>query len=302
MSSSYYLHLDESYRDGGRLIAVAGLICAAEDLKSVAEAWIAMRETMDLDEDEPLKWNMSGNNAVRKRLDGAGFDNRERRSRMIDVIREAPITLLAELIYDERGSRRPPIDFYKDALDWLLLLFRNFITDQRPIPPGPHVVVLDQPSPSPPARPTPDPRFSWLVDRQTIWYRIYRAVYEYGWHFPAARNPRVRAMKENGFYPSVVVSHAKFNPLLEMADAVVGLAFDFAYHNIHYAEVGGELPDIAWQDEQFMRIAGKFRSKPNGDILNRGFAIFPQTAPACAEFKGWVTRLCTHERFATFRE
>ena len=87
-----------------------------------------MREAMDLDEDEPLKWNMSQSSATRRRLDEAGWTNRDRRAQMIGVIRAAPITLLADLIYDDRESRRPPLDFYKEALDWLLLRFRNFVT------------------------------------------------------------------------------------------------------------------------------------------------------------------------------
>lgn len=298
MSDAYYLHLDESYR--GKLIAVGGFICAADDLRAVEEAWLGIREQMGLDEGEPLKWNMSESNAVRKRLDAAGWTNRERRRLMIDVIRAAPITLLADVIFDERDTKRPPLDFYKEALDWLLLRFRNFITDRSPAPPGPHVVVLDQPSPAPAARPTDDPRFSWLVNRETIWYRVYRRAYEIGWRFPWAQHQKVGSLRRDGFYPSAAISHAKFNPLLEVADAVVGLTFDFAYYNINRSK-GNDLPDMDWQDEQFMRVARKFRAKWDGDILRYGFAVFPSTTPAFTEFARWVTTLCTDEAFARFR-
>ena len=298
MSDSYYLHLDESYR--GKLIAVGGFICAAEDLRAVEEAWIEMREEMGLEEDEPLKWNLSQSSAVRKKLDAAGCDNRARRRAMIEVIREAPITLLADVIYDERESKRPPLDYYKEALDWLLLRFRNYVTDLPVRPPGPQMVVLDQPSPAPPARPTEDPRFSWLVERETIWYRVYQRAYEDGWRFPWARHDKVHSLRRAGFYPSVVISHAKFNPLLEIADAVAGLSLDFAYYNINKAK-GGTLPDMDWQDEQFMKVARKFRARWNGDILSYGFAVFPSTTPAFASFTGWVTTLCTDDQFASFR-
>jgi hypothetical protein len=298
VSDSYYLHLDESYR--GKVIAVGGFICAAEDLRAVEDAWVEMRDEMDLDEDAPLKWNLSQSSAVRKKLDAAGWDNRARRTAMIGVIREASITLLADVIYDERESRRPPLDYYKEALDWLLLRFRNYVTDQAVQPPGPHMVVLDQPSPAPPARATEDPRFSWLVNRETIWYRVYRRAYLDGWRFPWARHGKVHSLRSDGFYPSVVISHAKFNPLLEIADAVAGLSLDFAYYNINKAE-GEELPDVDWQDEQFMRVARKFRAKWNGDILTYGFAVFPSTTPAFAPFSRWVTTLCTDDQFASLR-
>jgi hypothetical protein len=63
----------------------------------------------------------------------------------------------------------------------------------------------------------------------------------------------------------------------------------------------GRLPQMEWQDEQFMRVARKFRHQPNGDILGRGFAIFPRTAPACSEFKTWVTTLCTADEYSSLR-
>lgn len=297
--TSFVLHLDESYRSD--LIAVGGFICASENLRAVEEAWLAIRREMGLTSDEPLKWNMSESSAARRRLDAAGWRNRERRKRMIDAIRAAPIILLADVIYDDRDGRRPPLDFYKEALDWLLLRFRNFITDLVPIPAGPHFVVLDQPSPAPPARPTPlDPRYAWLEDRQTIWYRVYRHAYEEGWRFPYASHSRVHSLRADNFYPSAVISHAKFDPLLEVADAVAGLAFDFAFYNLHRATAAG-LPDMKWQDEQFMRVARKFRARPSGDILNWGFALFPSHAPAFDAFTRWVTLLCTDPSFAPFR-
>jgi len=174
------------------------------------------------------------------------------------------------------------------------------VTDISPAPPGPHVVVLDQPSPASPARPSDDARFAWLANRETIWYLVYRHAYQVGWRFPWARYQQVGSLRRDGFLPSVVISHAKFNPLLEIADAVAGLALDFAFHNIKNAK-GEALPDIAWQDEQFMKVAGKFRAKWDGDILTYGFALFPSRAPLFEEFARWVTRLCTDEKFAKLR-
>lgn len=255
---------------------------------------------MGLDGGDPLKWNMSESSAVRKKLDRAGWDNQARRALMIEVIREAPITLLADVIYDVRGSKRPPLDFYKEALDWLPLRFRNFVTDMSPIPPGPHVVVLDQPSPAPPARPTDDPRFSWLANRETIWYRVYRRAYKEGWRFPWAQHGKVHSLRQDGFYPSAVISHAKFNPLLEAADAVAGLSLDFAFYNLRRGE-DGRLPETGWQDEQFAKVVRKFRARWDGNILKYGFALFPSSAPAYEAFADWINKLSTKAEFASMR-
>jgi hypothetical protein len=146
--------------------------------------------------------------------------------------------------------------------------------------PGAHLVVLDQPSPAPAARPGLEARFDWLANRETIWYRVYKEAYEEGWVFPMAQRNNVGPMRLDGFYPSVVVSHAKFNPLLEIADAVVGLSLDFAYYNLARS-MAGQLPDLDWQDEQFIQVVKKFRADPrSGAILNWGYALFPRRAPA----------------------
>jgi len=294
--SSFFLHLDESVK--GNVIAVGGFICAADDLRDVAAAWVAMRESMGIDEDEPLKWNYGEKEDVRVRIEKEGWSNIERRKLMIEVIRGAPITLLADVIYDDRASKRSPLDFYKEALDWVVLRFRNFITDMTPPPAGPHLVVLDQPSPAKPARPDDDPRFRWLVNRETIWYHVYRFAYEVGWRFSRARHERVQSLRGEGFYPSVLISHAKFNPLLEIADAVAGMASDFAHYNL---KDGTAQPPVAWQDEQFMKVVRKFRAKWNGDILSYGFALFPNSTPGYDQFTKWVTDMCTDSDYAELR-
>jgi hypothetical protein len=132
--NSYYLHLDESIK--GDLIAVGGFICGTDDLVTTNQAWLAMRERMGLTADEPLKWNYSQNNAVRKRIELDGWTRRERRGLMIETIRQVPITLLADVIYDDRNGRRPPLDFYKDALDWLICVSATSLPTSRQGPWG----------------------------------------------------------------------------------------------------------------------------------------------------------------------
>src|SRR4051812_18324137 len=107
--SSYLMHLDESLR--GHLLSVGGFICEYGDVAAIESAWMEMRREMGLDDTEPLKWNYGSTSTVRRRIEGAGWTNIERRGAMIDVIRDVPVTLMADVLYDDRGSRRPALDF-----------------------------------------------------------------------------------------------------------------------------------------------------------------------------------------------
>ncbi len=292
--AGYFLHLDESLR--GRFLALGGFICDAESLSLVEERWLAARRTMGIASSEPLKWNYSQNQSVRRRIEEEGWSNVQRRREMIDAIRDSPVVLLADVLYDEREGRRGPLDFYRHALDWLVLRFRNFVTDRGAT--GPHIVVLDQPSPAAVGRPGfTDERLAWLSDRERIWYVHYREKRENGFTFQGGG---VRPLREDGFYPSVLLSHAKYNVLLEVADAVAGLALDFAQYNVERA-AAGQLPEMAWQDEQFARVASKFRSDTNRNAFNWGFALFPPRTPAYDQVAAWVRRLCTDEAFGVMR-
>jgi hypothetical protein len=90
----------------------------------------------------------------------------------------------------------------------------------------------------------------------------------------------VPALSRASFYPSVVVSHAKFNPVLEIADAVAGLALDFAEYNLRTADED-ELPDVGWQDEQMIRAAAKFRAGPTGEIHRLRLHGIPRSHAGC---------------------
>ena len=54
-----------------------------------------------------------------------------------------------------------------------------------------------------------------------------------------ARYTAVHSLKADGFYPSALVSHAKFNPLLEVADAVVTAGADAGTFEVAFALPGG---------------------------------------------------------------
>lgn len=283
--ASYLMHLDESLR--GNLLSVGGFICDYSDLASIEAGWMDMRRGMGLEDTEPLKWNYGSTSTVRRRIEADGWTNIERRAAMIEVIRDVPVTLMADVLYDDRGGRRPALDFYRHALDWLVLRFRNYVTDIRPRPPGPHYVVLDKPSPAPAARPGfDDPQFRWLQQREQIWYLHYQNRYWNGFAFAGRSVPPLRTV---GFYPSVVVAHAKFNPLLEIADAVAGLALDFVEYNLR--DNDGDLPHVGWQDENLIRVARCFRAHPSGNIYRWGFMVCPDRVPAEAAIAGWVRRL-----------
>lgn len=254
---------------------------------------------MGIEENEPLKWNFGQTSKVRRRIEESGWTNRERRRLVLEAIRELPITLLADVLYDVREEERSPLDFYRYALDWLVLRFRNYITDLNPRPAGPHFVVLDKPSPTSAIRGDwIDYRYQWLKDREQIWHVHYQQAYLDGFRFPGRRVP---PLSEAGFYPSALVSHAKFNPMLEIADAVAGLALDFVDYNLHRAEAD-RLPDIDWKDEQLIRVARKFRARATGDIYRWGFAVFPEGTPAVKAIGDWVRILCTHSDHSELRD
>lgn len=294
--AGYVMHLDESLR--GQLISVGGFICAQDHLPEVSRSWRGLRESIGLAEDEPFKWNYGQTSITRRRLEEEGWGLRERRAVVIEFLREAPVTLMADVLYDDRGQNRGPLDFYRFALDWLALRFRYYVTELRPIPTGPHYVVLDKPSPAPPARPPyNDPRFDWLRNREQIWYVHYCEKHRHGFTFPGGS---VRALREDGFYPSVLVSHAKYNVLLEIADAIAGLALDFTHYNMRNAN-GEELPHVGWQDEQMIRLAGRFRCDSAGNIYRFGFMVFPDRTPAAQSIERWVSHFCTHPDYAWLR-
>jgi hypothetical protein len=57
---------------------------------------------MGIGKEEPLKWNFGQTSRVRLRIDEGGWTNRERRRVILDAIRDLPIILLADVLYDER--------------------------------------------------------------------------------------------------------------------------------------------------------------------------------------------------------
>jgi hypothetical protein len=72
-------------------------------------------------------------------------------------------------------------------------------------------------------------------------------------------------------------------------------------HNIRGAE-GEELPAMAYQDEQMIRVAKKFRADTAGNIFRYGFAVFPERTPAVDALARWVRVLCTHPDYAVLRD
>jgi len=284
----YVLHLDESLR--WRLIVVGGFICEHGALVRVAENWASMRRTMGLIDGELLKWNFGQKSKTRARLESAGWNKIKRNELVIATIAALPAVLIADGLYDaRRGLSRGPLDFYRYGIDYLCTGLRNYACWDMGSD-GPHLVVIDSPSPPPRPRPgTDDSSFEWLKDREHIWHVHYGKRYREG--FKSAR-AHIEPLADDGFYPSLLVSNAKFNPLLEIADAVAGLALDFLEYNMKGFAASGKLPPESWEDELLAQLVAKFRGGPDGHIGRRGFTLFPSWAPGAESVYAWLDRLC----------
>jgi hypothetical protein len=274
--SGYILHLDESIR--WRLISVGGFIVASDDLSGIRQEWAVLRAKLGLREDELLKWNFGEQDATRRRLEAAGWTKAKRADAVVETISQLPVTLVADILADERRGERGPLDFYRYGVDYVCVGFRNHACwDMQSA--GPHFVVVDAPAVPPKHRPnTDDSTFDWLKNRDNIWHIHYRKKF-------------AEDLGQHGFYPSLLVSHAKYNQFLEIADAIAGLALDFAEYNLKGFRCTGELPEVGWQDRGMARLVGRFRRGPGGTIRKFGFTLFPEWIPGGKETAEWLDRL-----------
>lgn len=279
--TGYILHLDESIR--GRLLSVGGFICSLDDIADVRKRWASLRQTFGLARDDELKWNWPANDPARAPVEARGWNKKRRNQAVVDALSSMPITLMADLLYDERGHSRGPLDFYRYGVDYVCVGFRCCAVYERQCP-GPHIVVVDKPSPPPkPRRGTDDSAFEWLKDREEIWHVHYRRLL---WDGPKGSDST--PLYKSNFYPALLVSQAKYNRLLEIADAVSGLALDFAEYNLKGVREDGSLPPRSWQDQLMADLASKFRRGPNGKIRHYGFTLFPEWIRGGREVGEWL--------------
>lgn len=284
--SGYVLHVDESYQ--WKLLSVGGFLCALDDLPAVRKRWAELRLELGVKQDEELKWNWGQNDPVRLRVEKAGWSKTRRNAAVVRALREMPITLMADLLYDIRvGTERTQLDFYRWGFDYVCVGFRCECVYQRGSS-GPHLVVVDKPSAAQrPKRGHPKgPSFGWLKDREEIWHVHYRKLF---WEGPKGSD--TTPLYQHNFYPALLVSQAKYNRLLEVADAVAGLSLDFVQYNLQGFEADGELPPKDWPDELYEQLAHKFRRGPNGMVRHYGFTLFPERVPGAAEVSHWLDRL-----------
>ena len=148
-------------------------------------------------------------------------------------------------------------------MDYVCIGFRCFSVYDRKST-GPNFVVIDKPSAPPrPRRGTDDCSLEWLgKDREEIWHIHYRELF---WKGPKnTKSGDKTPLYKHSFYPALLVSQAKYNRLLEIADAVAGLALDFAEYNLKAFQRDGKLPPHGWPDKQVEELADKFRKGPTG--------------------------------------
>ena len=106
----FVVHLDESQR--WKLISVGAFMCALEDLPEIRLHWARLRRRLGLRQNEELKWNWPKDDVTRKRVEEAGWTKKKRNEAVVATIANMPLTLMADLLLDERTNGRGPRDFH----------------------------------------------------------------------------------------------------------------------------------------------------------------------------------------------
>jgi hypothetical protein len=79
--------------------------------------------------------------------------------------------------------------------------------------------------------------------------------------------------------------------MLQIADAIAGLALDFAEYNLKGFRDTGSLPEVGWQDRSLSRLVHLFRSGKDGTIKKYGFTLFPDSIPGGRKVSSWLDRM-----------
>lgn len=296
---TYILHLDESIKDP--YIGVGGLICKQDDIADLEERWGDVKERMGLSRTDELKWSLGQNHPSRLAVQGTPWDLQSARApAMVEAIAAMPVTALCDVLVDRRNlPGRGQLDFYRHALNWLLGRFAMFLQRVRGASSdGPHFVIVDQPpipqDVAPGSSLRDSPSYGWIGRRHRIAFDVYTDAYEVGFSTYANPPPPLRAL---GLYPSLVVSHADVNPLLQMADVVVGATTQCISENLtnylvtNPVPVGRPLiPGIVMRPQRgdtcMPTLWTKFRGYDEGRVIPYGLTVFPpDTTEGWAELK-----------------
>lgn len=270
-------------------MGLGGYICRESSIPGIEERWANVKQVMGLSATDELKWNLPTDHPSRIALRGGKWDRQvERAPAMVNAIADMEVTVLCDVMVDTRKRvQRPPEDFYRYALEWLLLKFANVLVENGARS-GPHLVVADYP---PSVQNTQDvdlkddPAYAWLPRRDRIAFDVYTDAYTSG--FSRYPTPRPPCLRDLGLYPSLLTSHADVNPCLQIADVVVGATTQCVKENLTQFDViiakpsgfRPLFPQIVMQqvrgDTCMPTLWRKFLGFEGGKVIRTGFCIFP---------------------------
>jgi hypothetical protein len=279
----YVLHLDETVRKP--FLGLGGFICRTVDVPSIEQRWGRVKVAMGLERNMELKWNLAEDHHTRLSLrDSRRRNQGDRAPAMVEAIAGMDLTAVCDVLIDSREMPgRDALDFYRHALKWVLAQFANFLGDQDR-PAGPHHVVADSP-PATKEMKDPDfrdnPAYEWLDRRTRIALDVYEELYLSG--FKGYRYPPPD-LREAGFYPSLLTSHADANPCLQVADVIVGATTQCVKENLtNYRIVesrralGNRRIEMRDQnsDQNMPALWQKYRGVDRRRVIPMGLGVFP---------------------------
>lgn len=263
------LFIDESLTD--EAITVGGFIVPASDLADVSGSWRGLkRNKFGVDPSLELKYTLPERHPARQPLDARGWPQAKRVPAMLDRIANMGVTILSDTLIDVR-LRANPKDFYLDALSWCM---RRFAIHVERIP-GPHLVVVDMPSPTTGIenRELSDRLRSLYENVGTAPFDLYEERYRNP-EFLRPDRPLGTPFSKLAMFPTLLAAHARHSEHLQVADVIVGCIRDFCHFTVSKTDGWGRLPEPGWQEENLGLIAKSFRRGPR--VKGYGFDLWPR--------------------------
>ncbi len=271
--------LDESWT--GKVITVGGFLAADDDLLALAQGWRELKVRMELTAQDELKYAIDDDHPSRQRLDAAGWRRAERLPVLLEWAATQPVLLIADTVHDWRdGDTAQVKDLYVHVLGWCIRRAANHVEFDLGDRAGPHTVLVDMPNPVHGVV-TQDQTGLLRTLRDslaTAAFALYQDRYLNPESFPsgATGSPLV----ELGFRPELHASHARHSDLLQIADLVAGCVRELCAGYLNSGVDEGDAFQGRWREENFLRIAGAFRSNARGEVLRNGLDVFSPEHPA----------------------
>ena len=278
-ASPLTLVLDESWT--GKVITVGGFLAADDDLLALAQGWREMKIQMSLAAQDELKYAIDDDHPSRPRLDAAGWLRAERLPVLLEWVATQPVLLIADTVHDWRDGDTAQVQYlYVHALGWCIRRAANHVQFDLGSLAGPHTVLVDMPNPAHGIVPQDQTGLLRTLKDSlgTAAFALYQDRYLNPESFPsgAVGSPLV----ELGFRPELRASHGRHSDLLQIADLVAGCVRELCAWYLNSGVDDGDTFQGGWREENFLRIAGVFRSTAQGEVLRHGLDVFSPDHPA----------------------